>query len=85
MADEEEAPPQELEWGSTLWQFLSSSYNFSDDLIDPAKPPRFIRMYADRWSIRWIDSGVSDPAAQSAVDIYFSVRPVEPATITIRI
>ena len=83
MADEE-APPQELEWGSTLWQLLSSSYNFSDDLIDPAKPPEFIRMYADRWSVRWQNSGIPDPEAQSAIDIFFNVRPSGSATITIK-
>lgn len=77
-------PPQELNWGSTLAEFLGSSLWFSDDLIDPAKPPRFIRMYADRWSVRWDESGVSDPAAQSCIDIYFSVRPVSPATMTFK-
>jgi hypothetical protein len=79
-----EAPPQELTWSSTLLDLFNASYTFSDELVDPAKPPEFIRMYGDRWSVRWINSGVSDPAAQSCVDLYFSVRPVAPATITVK-
>ena len=84
MADEEAPPPQELEWGSSLWQFFSSSYNFSDNLIDPAKPPRFIRMYADRWQINWQESGIPDPEAQTVVDVFITVRPIAPASITIK-
>lgn len=78
-------PPQELTWNSTLLDFFGSSYNFSDNLIDPAKPPRFIRMYADRWQINYQDSGIPDPEAQTVVDIFITVRPVAPATITIKV
>jgi hypothetical protein len=78
-------PPQELTWDSTIKDLFAASYEFSDNLIDPAKPPQFIRMYADRWSIRWNESGIPDPEAQSCVDIYFSVRPVASATITIKV
>jgi len=81
----EQPPPQELTWGSTLWEFFSSSYNFSDNLINPDQPPRFIRMYADRWQINWQESGISDPAAQTVVDVFITVRPVNPATITIKV
>ena len=84
-ASDEDPPPQELTWTSTIKDLFQASYDFSDDLIDPAKAPEFIRMYADRWSVRWINSGVEDPAAQSAVDLYFSVRPVAPATIVIKV
>ena len=62
-----------------------ASYTFSDDLIDPANAPEFFRMYGDRWSIRWADSGVAEPAAQSTVDISITVRPVAPATIVIKV
>jgi hypothetical protein len=79
------APPQELTWDSTLRDLFSNSFNFSDDLIDPANPPRFIRMYADRWQINWQLSGLEDPAAQTIVDIYLTARPVAPAEITIKV
>lgn len=75
-------PPQELTWDSTLRDLLTNSYNFSDKLVDPEKPPRFIRMYADRWQINWQLSGLEDPQAQTIVDIYLSARPVAPSTIT---
>jgi hypothetical protein len=78
-------PPQELTWDSTLKDLLSASYNFSDDLIDPANPPRFIRMFADRWQANWQLSGVDEPIDQTVVDIFITVRPVAPATITIKV
>jgi hypothetical protein len=78
-------PPQELNWGSTLWQFFSASYDFSDNLINPDQPPRFIRMYGDRWQINWQQSGIPDPEAQTVVDVYITVRPVAPAEITIKV
>ena len=78
-------PPQELNWGSTLADFLGASYNFSEELVDPAKPPRFIRMYGDRWQVNWQESGISDPEAQTVVDIYITVRPVAPAQIWIKV
>jgi hypothetical protein len=77
-------PPQELNWGSTLADFLGASYNFSEELVDPAKPPRFIRMFADRWQANWQVSGISDPEAQTVIDIFITVRPVAPAEITIK-
>ena len=46
--EEETPPPQELTWDSTILQLLQASYNFSDNLIDTANPPEFIRMYADQ-------------------------------------
>ena len=82
---QQDPPPQELTWGSTLAEFFGASLWFSDDLIDPAKPPRFIRMFADRWQINWQLAGVTDPEAQSLVDVYITVRPVAPATITIKV
>ena len=78
-------PPQELTWGSTLADFLGASYNFSEELVDPAKPPRFLRMYADRWQANWQLSGISDPEAQTVIDIFVTVRPVSPAQITIKV
>ncbi|HXM29768.1 MAG TPA: hypothetical protein VN957_27335 [Chthoniobacterales bacterium] len=75
-------PPQELTWDSTLRDLLTNSYNFSDELIDPGKPPRFIRMYADRWQVNWQLAGIADPQAQTIVDIYLSARPISPSTIT---
>jgi hypothetical protein len=77
-------PPQELTWDSTLRDLFVASFNFSDELIDPAKAPRFIRMYADRWQINWQLSGITDPEAQSIVDIFLTARPVAPATITFK-
>jgi hypothetical protein len=82
---DESPPPQELTWDSPIKDLFFSSYDFSPELVDTASPPRFIRMYEDRWSIRWNESGIPDPEAQSCVDIYFSVRPVSPATITIKV
>jgi hypothetical protein len=77
----DQPPPQELTWDSTLKDLLLSSYEFSADLIDPATPPRFIRMYEDRWQVNWQLSGIPDPQAQTIIDIYFTARPVAPATI----
>ena len=77
-------PPQELNWGSTLADFLGASYNFSAELVDPAKPPRFIRMYGDRWQVNYQLSGLSDPEAQTIIDIYLTARPVAPAQISIK-
>jgi hypothetical protein len=78
-------PPQELTWDSTLMDLFSASYQFSDNLIDVSKPPRFLRMYGDRWQINWMESGLPDPEAQSIVDVYITVRPVAPATITVKV
>ena len=78
-------PPQELSWDSTLRDLLTNSYAFSDELVDPEKPPRFIRMYADRWQTNWQLSGLEDPQAQSIIDIYITARPVAPATIVIKV
>jgi hypothetical protein len=81
---DEEPPPQELTWDSTLKDLLGASYTFSPDLTDLEHPPRFIRMYEDRWSVRWDESGIPDPQAQSCVDLSITVRPVAPATIEIK-
>jgi hypothetical protein len=78
------APPQELTWDSTLLDLISNSFNVSDNLVDQAMPPRFIRMYADRWQVNFQLSGLPDPEAQSIIDIYLTARPVSPATITVR-
>jgi hypothetical protein len=75
-------PPQELSWDSTLRDLLGTTYNFSSELVDPEKPPRFIRLYADRWQVNWQLSGIPDPQAQTIVEITISARPVAPATIT---
>jgi hypothetical protein len=78
-------PPQELTWDSTLRDLLENTYAFSPELTDSATPPRFIRMYADRWQVNWQLSGIADPQAQSIVDITITARPVAPATIVIKI
>jgi hypothetical protein len=75
-------PPQELTWDSTLRDLLENTYSFSPELTDAEKPPEFIRMFADRWSIRWNNSGISSPEDQSTVDIFFNARPSGKATIT---
>jgi hypothetical protein len=80
----QDPPPQELTWDSTIRDLFQASYTFSDDLIDSAKPPEFIRMYADRWAVRWNNSGIDSPENQSAIDIFFNVRPSGNATITIK-
>ena len=85
LALEEAPPPQELSIDSTIKDLLKASYHFSDDLDAPATPPRLIRMFADRWQINYQESGIPDPAAQSVIDIFISVRPVAPATITIEV
>jgi len=78
-------PPQELTWDSPLKDLFFSSYNFSPELVDPLKPPRFIRMYEDRWQINWQLSGLADPQAHTIVDVFIHVRPVAPSTITIKV
>jgi hypothetical protein len=82
---DDELPPQELTWDSTILDLLKNSYSFSDDLIDLSKPPRFIRLYADRWQVNWQESGVGEPENQTVVDLFITVRPIAPAEITIRI
>ena len=74
-------PPQELTWDSTLRDLLGNTYSFSPELTDAATPPRFIRMYEDRWQVNWQLSGLEDPQAQTIIDIYITARPVAPATI----
>jgi hypothetical protein len=77
-------PPQELTWDSTLRDLLDNTYAFSPELTDPQKPPRFIRMYADRWQVNWQLSGLKDPQAQTIMDIQITARPVAPSTIVIK-
>jgi hypothetical protein len=77
-------PPQELTWDSTLRDLLDNTYAFSPELTDPEKPPRFIRMYADRWQVNWQLSGLEDPQAQTIMDIQITARPVAPSTIVIK-
>lgn len=84
MVDQGEPPPQELTWDSTIKDLLSATYDFSDDLINSAAPPRFIRMFADRWQVNWQLSGTDDPGAQTIIDLYITCRPVAPSTITIK-
>jgi hypothetical protein len=79
------APPQELTWTSTLLDLISNSFNVSDNLVDQTMPPRFLRMYADRWQVNFQLSGLPDPEAQSIIDIYLTARPVSPATITVKV
>jgi hypothetical protein len=81
----QDPPPQELTWDSTIKDLLQTSYTFSDDLIDSANPPEFLRMYGDRWSVRWNNSGIASPENQSAIDIFFNVRPSGKATIDIKV
>ena len=78
-------PPQELTWDSPIKDLFLNSYAFSDDLVDAAKSPRLIRMYADRWQVNWQLSGIPDPEAQTVLDIFITVRPVAPAEITIKV
>ena len=82
---QQDPPPQELTWDSTIKDLFDASYTLSDDLIDPGNPPRFIRMYADRWQANWQLSGIPEPQAQSVVDIFITVRPVAPAEISIKV
>jgi hypothetical protein len=78
-------PPQELTWDSTLRDLLDNTYAFSPELTDAATPPRFIRMYADRWQVNWQLSGLADPQAQTIVDVQITARPVAPSTILIKV
>jgi hypothetical protein len=76
-------PPVEFAWTTPVSDLLKAIYAFSPDLVDDARAPRLIMMYADRLQVNWQLSTVEDPAAQSVIDIYFSARPVAPATIVI--
>jgi hypothetical protein len=78
-------PPQELTWDSPIRDLFEQSYTFSDELMDAAKPPRFIRMYADRWQVNYQMSGIPEPEAQTVIDVFITVRPVAPASITIKV
>jgi hypothetical protein len=78
-------PPQELTWDSPIKDLFLNSYAFSDDLVDAANPPRLIRMYSDRWQVNYQLSGLPDPEAQTVLDVFFTVRPVAPATIQIKV
>lgn len=78
-------PPQELTWDSTIKDLLNEMYVFSDDLLNSTDPPRFIRMFADRWQTNWQLSGSPEPQNQSVIDIYITCRPVAPATIQIKV
>jgi hypothetical protein len=74
-------PPQELGWDSPLKDLILDSYELSPELIDPEHPPRFIRMFEDRWQCNWQLSGIPDPQAHTIIDIYLTARPVAPSTI----
>jgi len=76
-------PPREFTWDTPVGDILKSVYQFSDELVDPERAPRLIMMFADRLQVNWQLSGISDPESQSIVDIYFSARPVAPASILI--
>jgi hypothetical protein len=76
-------PPTEFTWDTPVGDILKAVFQFSDELIDPAKAPRLIMMYADRLQVNWQLSGVEEPQAQSIVDITFSARPVAPGAIVI--
>jgi hypothetical protein len=75
-------PPQELTWDSTLKDLFVETYEMSPELIDPEHPPRFIRMFEDRWQVNWQLSGLPEPQAQTIIDVYLTARPVAPAAIT---
>lgn len=77
-------PPQELTWDSPIKDLFLNSYAFSDNLVDPAQPPRLIRMFADRWQVNYQLSGIEEPATQTVLDLFITVRPVAPATIIIK-
>jgi hypothetical protein len=76
-------PPTEFAWDTPLSEVLKAIYELSPELVDAAKAPRLIMMYADRLQVNWQLSGVEDPSAQSVIDIYFSARPVAPSSIVI--
>lgn len=75
-------PPQTLTWDSTIKDLLAATCQLSPDLSGSATPPRFLRLYANRWQVNWQESGLPDPQAQSTVDIGITFRPVAPSTIT---
>ena len=79
----DEPPPQELTWDSPIKDLFANSYDLSPDLLEGA--PRMIRMYADRWQVNWQLSGIEEPQDQTIIDLFITVRPVAPATITIKV
>jgi hypothetical protein len=81
--DVQDPPPQELTWDSPIKDLFANSYDLSPDLLEGA--PRMIRMYADRWQVNWMESGVGEPQDQTIIDLYITVRPVAPATIILKI
>jgi hypothetical protein len=78
-------PPQELTWDSTLRDLIENTYSLSPELTDSANPPRFLRLYADRWQVNWQLSGLEDPQVQTIMDIQITARPVAPSTILIKV
>ena len=81
--DVQDPPPQELTWDSPIKDLFANSYDLSPDLLEGA--PRMIRMYADRWQVNWQLSGIEEPQDQTIIDLFITVRPVAPATITIKV
>ena len=76
-------PPTEFTWDTPVSDVLKAIYAFGEELDLVNHPPRLIMMYADRLQCNWQLSGLPDPLNQSTIDIYFTCRPVAPATIVI--
>src|ERR1700756_135196 len=77
---------------STLREIVDYMYVLSQDLVD--HPPRIILLYADRIQINWQEATnvpaegeqpvpLATGAEQSLIDVFFSVRPSRPASITL--
>jgi hypothetical protein len=77
-----EAEAEDLDWYSiTIGETLLHFFTPSADLVGLSTPPRCIMMYGDRLQVNWQLSSAPEPQNQSIVDLYFTCRPVAPATI----
>ena len=83
MPDDNQPPPQEWTWDTTLRDFLLEIYHLSPQLTDNA--PRCIRLYADRVQVNWQESGLEDGSEMTVIELAFTARPVKPAEITFNV
>lgn len=83
MPDDNQPPPQEFTWDTTLKDFLQAIYVISPELVDNA--PRCLRLYADRIQVNWQESGLTDGSEASVIELAFTCRPIPPASIVLNV
>jgi hypothetical protein len=83
VTDLSQLPPEEFTWDTTLKDFLAAIYVLNPELVNNV--PRCLRLSADRIQVNWQQSGLTDGSEQSIIELAFTCRPVEPASIVLNV